>query len=189
MGVAYTLNLTFEPSCRDTHEIDDVIPKYWGAGVHQDDVLCLSHQEPNLLVSGGYDGEIAIWNMDKERPVCRLNASSLTGAGAGGGSRQRQPAPCTSDGHCGGEEDGDGEGERSGEEKSDGERSEREAGTRRRRGKDERAVEKVRKYRHTEPVMSHKTLYRCSIASKVYIPHTLLPHHSCSLEYTPLTLA
>ena len=134
-GVAhsYTLKLYFEPSCRDTHEFDDVVPKYWGAGVHQDDVLCLSHQEPNLLASGGYDGEIAVWNMDKERPVCRLNASSLTGAGAGGGGWQRQQR----------EEDGDGEGERSGEEKSDGER---EAGTRRRRGKDERAVEKVRKY-------------------------------------------
>ena len=136
----------FEPSCRDTHEFDDVIPKYWGAGVHQDDVLCLSHQEPNLLASGGYDGEIAVWNMDKERPVCRLNATSLTGAGGRGW--QRQTVPCTSDGHCEGEEDGDGEGGRSGEEKSDRERSEsvREAGTRRRRGKDERAVEKVRKY-------------------------------------------
>ena len=131
--LTYTLKLYFEPSCRDTHEFDDVVPKYWGAGVHQDDVLCLSHQEPNILASGGYDGEIAVWNMDKERPVCRLNASSLTGAGAGGGGWQRQQR----------EEDGDGEGERSGEEKSDGER---EAGTRRRRGKDERAVEKVRKY-------------------------------------------
>ena len=81
--------------------------------------------------------------MDVEKPVCRLNASSLTGASAGGGSRQSQPPQdcCTSDGHLEGEEDGDGDGERGGEEKSV-----REAGAKRRGGKDERAVEKVRKY-------------------------------------------
>ena len=136
-------NCSLNPTCRDTYESDDLIPKYWGAGVHQDDILCLNHQEPNFLASGGYDGEIAVWNMDVEKPVCRLNASSLTGASAAGGSRQSQPPQdlCTSDGHLEGEEDGDGDGERGGEEKST-----REAAVKRRGGKDERAVEKVRKY-------------------------------------------
>ena len=173
-------NCSLNPSCRDTYESGNIIPKYWGAGVHQDDILCLNHQEPNFLASGGYDGEIAVWNMDVEKPVCRLNASSLTGAAAGGGSltgaaagggsQQSQPPQdlCTGDGHCGGEEDGDCDGERGGEEKSA-----REAGAKRRRGKDERAVEKVRKYTQTYSI-APKEEYLATFVARILSP----PHSS-----------
>ena len=116
--------------------------------------------------------------MDVEKPVCRLNASSLTGAAAGGGgltgaaagggSQQSQPPQdlCTGDGHCGGEEDGDCDGERGGEEKSA-----REAGAKRRRGKDERAVEKVRKY--TDIQHCTKGRVPCNFCSPDTLPSSL----------------
>ena len=116
--------------------------------------------------------------MDVEKPVCRLNASSLTGAAAGGGgltgaaagggSQQSQPPQdlCTGDGHCGGEEDGDCDGERGGEEKSA-----RETGAKRRRGKDERAVEKVRKY--TDIQHCTKGRVPCNFCSPDTLPSSL----------------
>ena len=58
----------------DTRDPDDVIPKYWGAGAHKDDILCMAYQEPNTLASASYDGDLIIWNLDVERSACRLNA-------------------------------------------------------------------------------------------------------------------
>ena len=46
-----------------------------GAGVHHDDILCMAHEEPNLLVSASYDGDIVLWNTDSERQIYKLNAS------------------------------------------------------------------------------------------------------------------
>lgn len=58
----------------DTRDPDDIIPKYWGAGAHKDDILCMAYQEPNTLASASYDGDLIIWNLDVERSACRLNA-------------------------------------------------------------------------------------------------------------------
>jgi len=106
--------------------------------VHEDDILCLGYQEPHLLASGGYDGEIAVWNVDVERPICRLNASSPVH-----GSRRCHPAQSSGHLHGGksegvGSEQKDRDGVRSDGVRSDGVRK---VGSG--RGKDERAVEKV----------------------------------------------
>ena len=61
---------------RDQRDRDDVIAKYWGEGVHKDDILCMTSQEPNILASGSYDGDIIVWNVDVEKCLCRLNASN-----------------------------------------------------------------------------------------------------------------
>ena len=58
----------------DHRDPDDVIPKYWGEGIHKDDILCMSAQEPSTLVSASYDGDIIVWNLDVQRSVCRLNS-------------------------------------------------------------------------------------------------------------------
>ncbi len=62
---------------RDTRHSSDIIPKYWAVGVHKDDVLCMAFQEPNTLVSASYDGNIIVWNLDLERPICKLNRRSF----------------------------------------------------------------------------------------------------------------
>ena len=58
----------------DTRDPDGSIPKQFGAGEHCEDILCLAGQEPNLLASASYDGDILLWNLDSERCVGRLNA-------------------------------------------------------------------------------------------------------------------
>ena len=65
----------------DHRDRDDVIPKYWGEGVHKEDILCMSNQEPNMLASASYDGDIIIWNVDVERSMCKLNASDAKSRG------------------------------------------------------------------------------------------------------------
>ena len=35
----------------------------------------MAEGEPGLLASGGYDGDIVVWNADLERAICKLNAS------------------------------------------------------------------------------------------------------------------
>ena len=59
----------------DHRDRDDIVPKYWGEGIHKDDILCMCSQEPNMLASASYDGDIIIWNVDVERCTCKLNAS------------------------------------------------------------------------------------------------------------------
>ena len=58
----------------DHRDPDDEIPKYWGEHVHKEDILCMSSQEPNILASASYDGDIILWNVDVERSVMKLNA-------------------------------------------------------------------------------------------------------------------
>ena len=58
----------------DTREPDGSIPKCFGSGEHREDILSLAGQEPNLLASASYDGDILLWNLDSERCVGRLNA-------------------------------------------------------------------------------------------------------------------
>ena len=65
---------TFSLLCRDTRE--DLPPKYWGGGIHHDDILCMAYQEPNVMASGSYDGDIVLWNVDVERSLHRLNANN-----------------------------------------------------------------------------------------------------------------
>ena len=35
----------------------------------------MAEGEPGLLASGSYDGDIVVWNTDRERATCKLNAS------------------------------------------------------------------------------------------------------------------
>ena len=58
----------------DTRDADGCIPKCFGAGEHHEDILSLAGQEPNLLATASYDGDILLWNVDSERCVGRLNA-------------------------------------------------------------------------------------------------------------------
>ena len=60
--------------CRDDNIPDDVVPKYWGNRGHREDILCLAHCEPNVLVSASYDGDIIVWDVDGEKKVVRMNA-------------------------------------------------------------------------------------------------------------------
>ena len=59
---------------RDDNIPDDVVPKYWGNRGHREDILCLAHCEPNVLVSASYDGDIIVWDVDGEKKVVRMNA-------------------------------------------------------------------------------------------------------------------
>ena len=60
--------------CRDDNIPDDVVPKYWGNRGHKEDILCLAHCEPNVLVSASYDGDIIVWDVDGEKKLVRMNA-------------------------------------------------------------------------------------------------------------------
>ncbi len=57
----------------DTGEPDDIVPKYWAVGVHKEDILCMAYKESNTLASASYDGNIAVWNLDMDRLICKLN--------------------------------------------------------------------------------------------------------------------
>ena len=57
-------------------EPDDIIPKYWGMGVHTEDILCMAHIEPDLLATASYDGSVVLWDMEIEQPIIVLNESS-----------------------------------------------------------------------------------------------------------------
>lgn len=59
---------------RDDNIPDDVVPKYWGNRGHKEDILCLAHCEPNVLVSASYDGDIIVWDVDGEKKLVRMNA-------------------------------------------------------------------------------------------------------------------
>ena len=58
---------------RDIRESDDTIPKYWGEGVHKEDILCMAHLEPDLLVTSSYDGDVVVWDVEIEQPLAVLN--------------------------------------------------------------------------------------------------------------------
>lgn len=60
----------------DSRSSGATVPKYWAERAHREDILCMTHAPPNLLVSASYDGDIIVWNTDSERKMCRMNASS-----------------------------------------------------------------------------------------------------------------
>ncbi|XP_052778898.1 WD repeat-containing protein on Y chromosome-like [Mya arenaria] len=41
---------------------------------HKEDILCIAHFPPNLIATGGYDGDVVIWSRDTGQVYCRLNA-------------------------------------------------------------------------------------------------------------------
>nr|XP_022317228.1 WD repeat-containing protein on Y chromosome-like isoform X7 [Crassostrea virginica] len=43
-----------------------------GGQIHQDDILSMDHAPPNYLATGGYDGEIAVWDTETEKMFLRL---------------------------------------------------------------------------------------------------------------------
>ncbi|XP_062601746.1 WD repeat-containing protein on Y chromosome-like isoform X1 [Saccostrea cucullata] len=46
---------------------------HWKGGqIHQDDILAMDHAPPNYLATGGYDGEIAVWDTETEKMIIRL---------------------------------------------------------------------------------------------------------------------
>ena len=65
------------PLFRDTREPDDIIPKYWGQDVHREDILCMTYQEPNILVTSSYDGDIILWDMETQHVISVLNATDV----------------------------------------------------------------------------------------------------------------
>lgn len=66
----------------DTGEPDDVVPKYWAFGVHKEDILCMACEESTTLASASYDGNIAIWNLDMDRLICKLNRRNYKQSGS-----------------------------------------------------------------------------------------------------------
>ena len=42
---------------------------------HKEDVLCIAAMYPNMIATGGYDGDVVIWSRDTGQMYCRLNAS------------------------------------------------------------------------------------------------------------------
>lgn len=49
-------------------------PKYFGHRLHKEDVLSMTHVEPNMLASASYDGDIYVWDLNTDRVTNRLNA-------------------------------------------------------------------------------------------------------------------
>ena len=62
----------------DSRGTEAAVPKYWAERGHCEDILCMAHCPPNLLVSASYDGDIIVWNTDSERKMCRMNAKSYS---------------------------------------------------------------------------------------------------------------
>ena len=58
----------------DIEEHHQCMPKYFMRGLHKEDVLSVTHVEPNMLASASYDGDIFVWNLSIDRLMCRLNA-------------------------------------------------------------------------------------------------------------------
>lgn len=65
-----------------TGEPDDIVPKYWAVGVHKEDILCMAYEESNTLASASYDGNIAIWNLDMDRLICKLDRRNYDQSGS-----------------------------------------------------------------------------------------------------------
>ncbi|KAK3091806.1 hypothetical protein FSP39_022754 [Pinctada imbricata] len=45
---------------------------------HTDDILCMSHMNPNIMATGSYNGDVIIWSRDTGQMYCKLNAFSGT---------------------------------------------------------------------------------------------------------------
>ncbi|XP_048762594.2 WD repeat-containing protein on Y chromosome-like isoform X3 [Ostrea edulis] len=46
--------------------------RWKGGQIHQDDILSMDFSPPNYLATGGYDGEIAVWDTETEKMFIRL---------------------------------------------------------------------------------------------------------------------
>lgn len=55
---------------QDTGDVESTPYKAMGQGVHNDDILCMAHQESGMVASGSYDGDVVVWNIDMERYAC-----------------------------------------------------------------------------------------------------------------------
>ena len=60
----------------DLRDPDDIVPKYWGEGIHKEDVLCIAQLEPNMLVTASHDGDVVLWDVEIEQPIVKLNKGS-----------------------------------------------------------------------------------------------------------------
>ncbi|XP_075998809.1 cilia- and flagella-associated protein 337-like [Genypterus blacodes] len=57
-----------------------VEPSEWKGGVqHRGDILCAAFQPPQTLVTGGYDGEIIVWNNSTEKLLKKLRPHAEQG--------------------------------------------------------------------------------------------------------------
>ena len=54
---------------RNTTESEDTSPKYWGKGIHKDDILCMGYQDPDMLITGSYDGDIVVWDIYTQKVI------------------------------------------------------------------------------------------------------------------------
>lgn len=60
----------------DLRDPDDIVPKYWGNGIHKEDILCIAPLEPDVLVTASYDGDVVLWDVEIEQPIVKLNKGS-----------------------------------------------------------------------------------------------------------------
>ncbi|KAM4796091.1 cilia- and flagella-associated protein 337-like [Rhinophrynus dorsalis] len=68
------INMYFDSS-DDLHHFQEPQPCWQDDLIrgHQEDILCIAQNPPNLLASSSYDGEIIVWNMSSGHIHCRLN--------------------------------------------------------------------------------------------------------------------
>ncbi|KAL5473894.1 hypothetical protein EMCRGX_G028458 [Ephydatia muelleri] len=45
-----------------------------GKDHHQDDILCMAYCPPHYVATGSFDGEIVVWNLNKERAMARFHS-------------------------------------------------------------------------------------------------------------------
>lgn len=57
----------------DLREAEDIVPKYWGEGVHKEDILCMAELEPDIIATASYDGDIVLWDVEIQQPLAVLN--------------------------------------------------------------------------------------------------------------------
>lgn len=49
-----------------------------GGQLHQDDILTIDYCPPNYVVTGGFDGEIIVWDLETEKVFARLRKGQAT---------------------------------------------------------------------------------------------------------------
>ena len=55
---------------------EDSTPKYWGRGIHTEDIICMAHLEPDILATASFDGAVVIWDVEIEQPLAVLNENT-----------------------------------------------------------------------------------------------------------------
>ncbi|KAI1893903.1 hypothetical protein AGOR_G00128440 [Albula goreensis] len=65
-----------------------VQPSEWKGGVqHRDDILCAAFVPPQTLVTGGYDGQITVWNNSTDNALRKLHTDGQRGLRSSSDSR------------------------------------------------------------------------------------------------------